>query len=82
MLHTPPHPIELPKDPLALFETSPRTPFSGEFEGKGLVIWNVMEVVVVILVCSWLFFWFKAKGDAFLRSWPKRYSGNRNLPLI
>lgn len=36
VLHTPPHPIELPKDPLALFETSPRTPFSGEFEGKGV----------------------------------------------
>ena len=56
MLHTPPHPIELPKDPLALFETSPRTPFSGEFEGKGLEIWNVMEVVVVILCVPGFFF--------------------------
>ena len=71
MLHTPPHPIELPKDPLALFETSPRTPFSGEFEGKGLVIWNVMEVVVVILVCSWLFFGLKQRGMLSLEVGPK-----------
>ena len=66
MLHTPPHPIELPKDPLALFETSPRTPFSGEFEGKGG--WNernVMEVVVVILCVPGFFFLFKAKGGCF-----------------
>ena len=33
--HNPAHPIELPKDPLAAFETSPRSPFNGEFEGKG-----------------------------------------------
>eukprot|EP00930_Biecheleria_cincta_P056248 TRINITY_DN423_c1_g3_i1.p1 TRINITY_DN423_c1_g3~~TRINITY_DN423_c1_g3_i1.p1 ORF type:complete len:2561 (-),score=411.03 TRINITY_DN423_c1_g3_i1:97-7755(-) len=39
--HGPAHPIELPQDASASFEASPMAAFTGEFEGKGVVEYEV-----------------------------------------